>query len=130
MLHTILWHQRPCLPNCEHTVSKYSALRSLVLGLLKPSKEFSHVAHHLVQTLHASEMTTEISLCIIASPRPSGNRRFLLSLQNFRFVVVVSGAALNTGYASKGKLLTPNGTIIRFSSLALNSVYTSWRTLL
>lgn len=53
-----------------------------------------------------------------------------LPLKNFKFVAVVSAPAFGTGNASYGNVLTPNGTLIRFSAIALNSVYTSWRTLL
>jgi hypothetical protein len=53
-----------------------------------------------------------------------------IPLKNLKFVVVVSAPAFGTGNASYGNVLTPSGTLIKFSSFALNSVYTSCRTLL
>lgn len=92
-------------------------------------KYLAHVINHLLRALHASKVPTRLPVCKeSASAHP--NRGRILPLKNFKFVVVVSAAALDTGLASYGKELTPKGTLIRFSSSALNSLYFSWRTLL
>lgn len=100
------------------------------LSLVEFAKEFAHISDHLLMHLHTGEMPTVFTFCNIISLELEASNLLHSPLKNFKFVVVVSAPAFGTGNASYGNVLTPNGTLIRFSSFALNSVYTSCRTLL
>ena len=100
------------------------------LSLVELAEELAHVGDHLFMHLHTRKVPTMLTFCQTVSLGPGFQTQQHSPLKNFRFVVVVSAPAFGTGNASNGNVLTPSGTLIRFSSFALNSVYTSCRTLL